>query len=185
MDLWFLKQPLYQLSHSHCPNTLFYCSPRYLPNYESVVRPHNKNQKKNPTLSSFRAPQSHSTTQGSWAIDSNLFHGWSVGWLMFKSCIISRCFKFAVGVAAVPYSRARQNQCDQIWRNFATLAKFCKSLGNFEKLKLVFGNFVNLLGQIDKLLGKFPLLWMAQYWKIIYPSGHTDGKPLTLMRTWK
>ena len=49
-------------------------------------------------------------------------------------------------------------QCDQIWRNFATLAKFCKSLGNFEKLKLVFGNFVNLLGQIDKLLGKFPLL---------------------------
>ena len=82
-------------------------------------------------------------------------------------------------------SKVISSQCDQIWRNFATLAKFCKSLGNFEKLKLVFGNFVNLLGQIDKLLGKFPLLWMAQYWKIIYPSGHTDGKPLTLMRTWK
>ena len=29
------------------------------------------------------------------------------------------------------------NQCDQIWRNFAALAKFYNSLGNFYKVKLV------------------------------------------------
>ena len=76
----------------------------------------------------------------------------------------------------VPHPLFVQKECDQIWRNFATLAKFCKSLGNFEKLKLVFGNFLNLLWKIVMLLGKFPLLWLAQYWKIIYPSGHTAAR---------
>ena len=33
--------------------------------------------------------------------------------------------------------RLYQKQRDQIWRNFATLAKLCKSLGNFSKLNLV------------------------------------------------
>ena len=39
-------------------------------------------------------------------------------------------------------------QCDQIWRNFSTLAKFAKSLGNFNCVYLLFGEILGRLWQI-------------------------------------
>ena len=46
-------------------------------------------------------------------------------------------------------------QCDQIWRKFATLAIFQKSYGNFERFYLVFGEKMNQVWAIFMLLGKF------------------------------
>ena len=37
------------------------------------------------------------------------------------------------------------DQCDQIWRNFATLANIQKALGNFERRYLVFDKILSLL----------------------------------------
>ena len=73
-------------------------------------------------------------------------------------------------------------ECYQIWQ---ISPKFWKSLGTFERLKQVFGKFLNPLRQIDILLGKFLLLWMAQYWKIIYPSGHTGSRDARRAQTPK
>ena len=64
-------------------------------------------------------------------------------------------------------------QCDQIWRNFATLAKFYTSLGNFMKVHLVFGKIVNLLWQLFVLLGIHSCIG-ANIERIIWPSAHTD-----------
>ena len=47
------------------------------------------------------------------------------------------------------------NQCDQIWRNFTTLAK---SLGQFFRVYLVFGKILIVLCQNVLLLGKLSLL---------------------------
>ena len=44
-----------------------------------------------------------------------------------------------------------RNKCDQMWRNFITLAKFCKTLGNFSKPKLVLDKILSLLWQIFML----------------------------------
>ena len=55
-------------------------------------------------------------------------------------------------------------QCDQIWRNFDTLAIF---------LFLIWQNAEPTLGEFDTLSGKLSMLPMAKYWKIIEPSGHT------------
>ena len=44
--------------------------------------------------------------------------------------------------------RERERECDQIWRNFATLAKLYKSLAYF-----LFGKMLNLLWQICDIIG--------------------------------
>ena len=36
-------------------------------------------------------------------------------------------------------------QCDQIWRNFATLAQILKNLGDFEWVQLVFAKILSLI----------------------------------------
>ena len=36
-------------------------------------------------------------------------------------------------------------QCDQIWRNFATLAQHLKNFGHFDRVHFVFGNILSLL----------------------------------------
>ena len=46
------------------------------------------------------------------------------------------------------------NQCDQIWRNFATYAKFKKVFGHFLSHYLIFGEIVNLLWQIFYYFGQ-------------------------------
>ena len=43
-----------------------------------------------------------------------------------------------------------KNQCDQIWRNFATLAKVYKSLANF---LIVYFVFLNKFWQICDIIG--------------------------------
>ena len=48
-------------------------------------------------------------------------------------------------------------QCDQIWRNFVTLAKLKKILGNYLTVFLICFRF--------NLIGKFSLLLMAKYSK--------------------
>ena len=64
------------------------------------------------------------------------------------------------------------NQCDQIWCNFATLAKFNNCLAKFLNVYLEFGKFFTLFWQNLMLLGKFAMFLMAKYWKVIHSSGH-------------
>ena len=53
---------------------------------------------------------------------------------------------------------AHCEQCDQIWRNFATLEKSFKNFDNFCRVNFVFGIILNLLAPIIMLLGKLSLL---------------------------
>ena len=46
---------------------------------------------------------------------------------------------------------------DQIWRNFAIMAKFSKSWANFEGLFTIWENFGPTLAKLCKPLGKFSL----------------------------
>ena len=46
-------------------------------------------------------------------------------------------------MASAGWGGGRGGQCDQIWRNFATLTK--KIFGNFEMVWVVFGKIVSLL----------------------------------------
>ena len=64
-------------------------------------------------------------------------------------------------------------QCDQIWRNFATLARSKIYLAIFESLFSVWIFFWTNCGKFWMSFGKFSLTIMAKYWKIIQPSGHT------------
>ena len=48
-----------------------------------------------------------------------------------------------VKMASAGWGGGRGGQCDQIWRNFATLTK--KIFGNFEMVWVVFGKIVSLL----------------------------------------
>ena len=57
-----------------------------------------------------------------------------------------------------------ERQCDQIWRNSATLAKVYKPLANFWKTYLTLPSIWNILGHILMKLGKF--LQMAKFWKL-------------------
>ena len=66
----------------------------------------------------------------------------------------------------IPRLNAFFHQCDQIWRNFATLAKFYKCLANFWKVYLTFASILNLFGHILMKLGKFWLLQMAKFGKL-------------------
>ena len=51
-----------------------------------------------------------------------------------------------------------EDQCDQVWRNFATLAIFLKYLANVWRVNITFGNILKLFCYISMLLGKFCLL---------------------------
>ena len=57
----------------------------------------------------------------------------------------------------------RQYQSDQIWRNFATLAKFWKSFGNVWGVIDDFTKLWTCAGKCFMLLGKFKWLEMAKY----------------------
>ena len=57
------------------------------------------------------------------------------------------------------------NQCNQIWRNFATLAKLSKAVVYSMGVYFVLGKNLNLIGQMFMILDKFSLLLLAQYWK--------------------
>ena len=54
------------------------------------------------------------------------------------------------------------DQCDQIWRNFA---KTLKVFGYFLWVYFVFCKFLILIRHIFRILDKFSLLLMPQYWK--------------------
>ena len=67
-------------------------------------------------------------------------------------------------------------QRDQIWRNFTTLAKLWKSLGNFSKLNLVLEKRLkHLLGNCYAF-GSIYIFINGPILKIISPTGHTGGK---------
>ena len=53
------------------------------------------------------------------------------------------------------------DQSDQVWRNFATSAKFYKS-GNFLTVYFLFGK-ISTFGEFVSLLGYFSLFQMAKY----------------------
>ena len=79
--------------------------------------------------------------------------------------------RLQVGTAKADY-----DQCDQIGRNFAPLAKFQKSLAIFASLFSI----LNLLWLIFYAFGQISLLTMANYGIKIQPSGHTDYTTLQL-----
>ena len=49
------------------------------------------------------------------------------------------------------------SQCDQIWRNFAILVKFCSMWQKILSFYLAFGEILNLRRQFVVLLGKYSL----------------------------
>ena len=61
----------------------------------------------------------------------------------------------------------RWEQCDQIGRNFATLAKVYKSLADFWQFVYYLPKCWAYFGKFVILLGLFKLLQMAKYWKLI------------------
>ena len=80
--------------------------------------------------------------------------------------------------------RLYQKQRDQIWRNFATLAKLCKSLGNFSKLNLVLEKRLkHLLGNCYAF-GSIYIFINGPILKIISPTGHTGGKKSLHSSLW-
>ena len=58
-------------------------------------------------------------------------------------------------------------QCDQIWRNFDTLANVYKSLGIFWRFIPHLAKCWTYFDKFVTLLGEFSLSQMAKYWKII------------------
>ena len=62
-----------------------------------------------------------------------------------------------------PPGLLNSDQCDQVWRNFATLAIFLKYLANVWRVNITFGNILNLFWHISMLLGKFCLLQMFKF----------------------
>ena len=58
-------------------------------------------------------------------------------------------------------------QCDQIWQNFPTLAKFKKSLAISWLTILYLAKLWTYFGRYFILLGKFSLFLLVKYWKII------------------
>ena len=62
-----------------------------------------------------------------------------------------------------PSTTSSSIQFDQIWRNFATLAKFNTSLAIFDSLFLFLAKCEAYFGKIITLLGQFSLLLMAKY----------------------
>ena len=64
--------------------------------------------------------------------------------------------------------QVKSNQCDQIWRNFTTLAKVYKFFAFFDGSVLIWQNAEpTYFGKFVTLLGKFSLLQMAKQRKII------------------
>ena len=55
------------------------------------------------------------------------------------------------------------DQCDQIWKKFATLAKLKKVFGYSFRVYFVLAKILILIGQIFMILDKFTLLLMAKY----------------------
>ena len=75
-------------------------------------------------------------------------------------------------------------QRDQIWRNFTTLAKLWKSLGNFSKLNLVLEKRLkHLLGNCYAF-GSIYIFINGPILKIISPTGHTGGKKSLHSSLW-
>ena len=66
-------------------------------------------------------------------------------------------------------ARTNHHQCDQIWRNFATLAKV-KIIGNDLGFLGRLWKILNLLFTIFNAIGQRPFLLLSKY---IKPSGHT------------
>ena len=72
----------------------------------------------------------------------------------------------------------RDEQCDQIWRNFATLAKVYKSLAIFLTVYFLFGKILSLLWQNCDIIGLFFIVADGQILKnnpTIW-SGHTGRR---------
>ena len=67
------------------------------------------------------------------------------------------------------------DQCDQIWRNFATWAKLSKYSGHFLKNYLVFAKILNILGQSLYAIGQIVIVVTGNIEQIIYSSGHTNA----------
>ena len=57
--------------------------------------------------------------------------------------------------------RVTPQQCDQIWRNFANLAKSSKSWA-FLRVYLLFGEILTNFAKFGMSLGKFSLMQMAK-----------------------
>ena len=72
----------------------------------------------------------------------------------------------------VPQVTCRNFTSQTVWPDCQNLKVF----GNIFRVYLVFGKFWNCFGKFCMPLGSFSLLLMNKYWKIIYPSCHTDHK---------
>ena len=64
-------------------------------------------------------------------------------------------------------------QCDQIWWNFATLAKKSDYLAIFLGLVGIWQHFEPTLANQLISIGQVFMFVKAKYWKMILPSGHT------------
>ena len=70
-------------------------------------------------------------------------------------------------------------QCDEIWRNFATLRQ------NFKSLDPFFQGLFSILSSVEptlEKLGEFPLLQTAKYWE--NKSGHTGLTTVSWLPTY-
>ena len=86
------------------------------------------------------------------------------------------CLNFIhVQLGFEPQPSVPSNQCDQIWRNLTQVAKFNKCLGHISlRIVSTWQPFEPTLpAKISMLLGKFSLLQMNKYWKIILSSGYS------------
>ena len=74
-------------------------------------------------------------------------------------------------------------QCDQIWRNFSTLAKFAKSLGKFNCVYLLFGEILGRLWQILYAIWKIFIDVNGQMSKN-YLAIWSHCQPASLLACW-
>ena len=64
-----------------------------------------------------------------------------------------------------PSTTSSSIQCDQIWRNFATLAKYNTSLAIFWQFISILAKCEAYFGKFITLLGQFSLMLMDKDWK--------------------
>ena len=64
-----------------------------------------------------------------------------------------------------------------------SLTRFGEILPHYLRGYFVLGKFFNLIGYNFRILGKFPSLLLAQYWRDNLPSGHT-GELVPSIRNW-
>ena len=111
-------------------------------------------------------------TEGSshsgWQMVTALTPGWV--WGRVKSHTWLRAFGWTdkkMEEATSNYEEERERDCRPVWPDLAMFRHFGKTLKYFESLRTIWHTFEQVLLQIWSTLGKFSLLQMAKYWKII------------------